>query len=207
MRLSPGLALSSVLLLLAIPGLAFAQTPCDSLELTVKVTFPNDPGYEGLYKYSIQGAWDVGGFGLSHLDVFLQLEECQCKCQPGIVQFTTVAGQSSGVMEGTPDSCTVYFSGEYLCEGDPSISEEFAGPTVKFDAEDAGACEAGVMGSGSWWFYSALPPGSSQTYAGRAAIKHGQDICVGDVVGQLPICQCPTAVESKTWGGVKSIYR
>jgi len=204
--------LSSALLLTAlIPGRATAQFPCGNLTLYSTATFPNDPGFEGLYKYTLTGGWDTGQYDLTQIDLALGLEECPCRCVEDILQLPQLAGWSVGfVPEQEPaDSCSMSFGGQYLCEADLAVPSEFSGPTVKYvpNVPEEEDCEPGAMSSGTWWFYSHLAPGSPTTHEDQAALLRGQLLCVGDVIGELPICQCQTAVESKTWGGVKSLYQ
>src|SRR5688572_33278528 len=92
----------------------------DCVSGTVTVSQPNDPGFEGLYKYCVEATWDVGQFGLSHIDFFLEFESCECICDPELfgVSFGSPAGTSNG-----KDDCTVEYEGFWLCMGDPTIPD------------------------------------------------------------------------------------
>ena len=168
---------------------------------TVTVSQPNDLGFEGLYKYCVTASWDVGQFGLSHIDFFLELANCECACDAGLVQFATPSGTSNG----EPEPCTVEYEGEYLCTGDPSIPDDMNGPVVKHNAISEDDCEAGTAGTGTWCFYTSLPPAPVSGHA--VAIKHGQEVCYGQIVGQLPMCQCSTPAHHSSWGRMKAVYR
>lgn len=204
MRLSSIIAVFFYCCCSLVAGQAVAQSRCDQVAMTAAAEVSNDPGYEGLWKYTVQGSWDVGQRALSHMDVFLGLKECVCVCDE-IVEFTSPSGYSNGESDNGP--CTVIYNGQYLCTGDPAIPGSLRGnPAVKYEYA-AGDCEPGVTGTGEWTFYSVLPPGNATTYVDAIAIKHGQMTCTGDVVGVLPSCSCPVPTESVTWGRVKTLYQ
>jgi hypothetical protein len=188
----------------ATPGHAQASGDCASIQMTVTAALSTEPAYAGLYKYTVTGSWDVTRLGLSHLDIFVALQQCACKCDARIFKFAVPAGTSSGM--GSSGLCTVLYDGSYVCKGDPSIPPELSAPTVKFDTVDNG-CAALTVGSGTWVFYSPFPPAPSSTYPDAVAIKHGNGTCTGDLAGQLPMCDCSVPVRPATWGGVKATYR
>jgi hypothetical protein len=198
MRALAPLLCTLVLTAFTVAGPALANDVC--VVGTVTVSQPNDPGFEGLYKYCVTATWDVGQFGLSHIDFFLELENCECACEEGVVQFPTPAGTSDGV----PEPCTVEYAGEYLCMGDPTVPEDMNGPAVKYDAIP-GECEPGSTGTGTWCFYSPFPPAPASTHT--SAIKHGGEICYGVVTGSLPMCDCSTPTHHSTFGRIKVSYR
>jgi hypothetical protein len=200
-----------VLAVLTMAVVAFAASPaaagvdeCAEVSMTVDATFPNDPGFEGLYKYTVTGCWDVTQFGLSHIDVFLALKTLECICDPNVVKFPVPGGTSDGVGDSGP--CTVNYEGLYFCMGDPSIPAELAAPTVKWNALN-GECEPGTEGCGTWVFYSPFPPAPSATHEDAVAIKHGQLVCVGDLTGELPMGDCSTPSRPTSWGSMKVTYR
>ncbi len=178
---------------------------CSSVSMTVTATYPNDPGFPNLWKYTLSGSWDVGQRALSHMDILLMLGDCDVVCLPGIVQFPTPAGQSTGADNGS--ECTVLYTGSYLCTGDPSIPPNLRQPTAKFEATAGQTCQPQTVGSGTWCFYSSLPPGDPATHPDVIVIKHGNTACTGDVTGQLPICRPPTAVSEASWGAVKGLFK
>ena len=190
---------------IAIAAPAHAVDDCATVSMTVVATQPNDPGFEGLYKYTVTGGWDVHQFGLSHIDFFIALKNLECVCDPRVVKFPAIPGTSNGV--NGAGSCTEYYNGEYNCMGDPTVPQELRAPTVKFNAIDGNGCEAAVTGTGTWIFYSPFPPAPFTVYSNGVAIKHGQQVCTGDLAGQMPLGDCSTAAEARSWGSVKSLYR
>ncbi len=183
---------------------ALAVDDCASVSMVVTAAPSNDPGFEGLYKYTVTGTWDVGQFGLSHIDFFLTLKELECICDPRVAQFAIPAGTSDGTND--EGACKVLYEGKYNCKGDPSIPAELAAPTIKFNAVSAD-CETGTTGTGTWVFYSPFPPAPYSVDPEGVAIKHGQQVCLGPLAGTLPMGDCTTPAETKSWGGVKAIYR
>src|SRR5262245_28872758 len=198
-----------MLLLAANPALAFNGLTayygsCSSVSMTVTATFPNDPGFEGLWKYTLSGSWDVGQHALSHLDILLMLEDCPIICDAGVFRFASPAGQSTGE-DSVGNPCTLFYSGSFLCNGDPSIPPSLREPTAKFQPTSGQSCSTTTEGSGTWFFYSILSPGPETVHTGVIVIKHGNSACTGDVTGRLPTCQT-TAVEENTWGRVKMLF-
>jgi hypothetical protein len=182
---------------------ALAVDACESLSVTVTAELSTDPGFEGLYKYTVTGSWDVSQFGLSHIDFFLQLKDLECICDPRVVKFGSPAGTSDG--QGDAGPCVVEYEGVYSCKGDPTVPAELAAPTIKFNAagED---CEPGVTGTGTWVFYSPFPPAPYSVDPEGAAIKHGQLVCVGALAGTMPMGDCSTPARAASWGGMKAMY-
>ena len=189
-------------LLLARPALAVDE--CAELSVTVSAQVSTDPGFEGLYKYTVTGSWDVTQFGLSHIDFFLQLKDLECICDPAVVKFGTPAGTSNGVSDDGP--CTVEYAGVYNCKGDDSVPAELAAPTIKFNSIND-ECEPGTTGTGTWVFYSPFPPAPFSIDPEGAAIKHGQLVCVGQLAGTMPMGDCSTPTRATSWGHMKASYR
>ena len=183
---------------------ALAVDDCASVSMTVTSVLSTDPGFEGLYKYTVAGTWDVTQYGLSHIDFFLTLKELECICDPRVAQFASPAGTSNGW--SLAGACTVFYEGKYNCKGDPTVPAELRVPTIKFDAPDVG-CKAGVTGTGTWVFYSPFPPSPYSVDPEGVAIKHGLQVCLGALAGTMPMGDCTTPAETRSWGGVKAIYR
>ena len=186
------------------PATAQAMDDCD-IHGMITAEITNDPGFEGLYKYSITFWWDTSK-GLSHTDVFLDLENCECICDEGIVLFPSPAAESTGELPDETE-CTAEYEGDYVCMGDPTIPQGM-GPAVKWDAvtgEDG--CEPGKTGMGYACFYSPLPPSPINSLPEGIGVKAGQDTCLGPIDGVFPMCDCTVQIEVETWGGVKSQYR
>lgn len=177
--------------------------PCASADMTITATFPNDVGFEGLWKYTISGPWEVGAMNaLSHIS-FLFALDCPCACDiANLVVFPTPAGQATGEDEGSP--CTADFTGLWNCDGDPTIGSNL--PAIKF--ETAGACETQTTGTGTWCFYTGLSPLPDAAYPDAVVIKFGNDECTGTLTGALPDCDdCDTVpIEVKSWGKIKADF-
>jgi len=182
---------------------SITYTPCASMSAQVVATSPNDPGFPGLYKYTLTVTWDVGVHDPSHVDILIGLTDCACVCDPRLFKFGSPAGTSTGV-NGT-GSCTVPYSGLYACKGDPSI-DAMTGPAIKFSPDET-LCSTDETGTGTYVFYSPLPPSPVQVQPNAIAIKHGNSTCYGPLIGALPVCQCSVPASPTTWGHVKDIYR
>jgi len=191
--LCSGLALSSV----ASP----AAAQCVSGTVTVSVS--SDPGFLGLYKYCVTTSWNLGVHDMSHLDLFLGLPDCPCICDPVFIRFASPAGSASPADQ----SCNLDFEGQYVCKGDPSLPPAMNGPAVKFLPDTSSTCDPLLAGSGTFCFYTPMPPAAPTTHSNALAIKHGTEVCYGDLVGSLPICDCALPAQGATWGRVKSTYR
>ncbi len=203
---SAALALLCGALLLPRPARAQAivYTPCQQLSAQVAVSNAVDPGFVGLYKYTITVAWNVGSHDPSHVDLLIGLNDCSCICDPRLFKFATIAGVSTGV--NASGGCQVPYAGLYACKGDPSIRGTTTGPAIKFTPDET-LCSTDETGSGTFVFYSPLPPGASQVSPNAIAIKHGTATCYGPLVGPLPICDCSVPAQAASWGRIKDIYR
>jgi len=191
--LCSGLALS----LVASP----AAAQCISGTVTVSVS--SDPGFEGLYKYCVTATWNLSQ-DISHFDTFLGLPDCPCICSPLFIKFPTPAGVASP----PDDSCDLAFFGEYVCKGDPSLPAAMNGPAVKFNPDPASTCTtAKQSGSGTFCFYSPMPPAAPGTHPNALAVKDGQNVCYGTLEGSLPTCDCALPTQAGTWGAMKATYR
>jgi hypothetical protein len=194
------LSLLALLCLLAAPQVSLAQ--CSSGTLTAEIT--TDPGFEGLYKYTLTLDWNFPMYALSHPALFLDFEACECACDPGVALFGTPAGHTTSEEDGLV--CENDWFGEYVCTGDPSLPGTVNGPAVKWDPDET-LCTPGTVGSGTLCFYTPLPPAASLTHTGAIALKHDTEICYGDIVGTMPICDCTVGVEATSLGKVKAEFQ
>ncbi len=161
-----------------------------------------DPAFEGYWQYCFEIGWDVSEFGHAMSNVFmvLGLEDCFCACDEEYFAAEEPAGSSQGV-----GGCTVYYSCEFNCQGDPHYPGD--GPTMKFEPMDDD-CELDVTGTMTGCFYSLFPPTGVMLVPDVLCIKFATNVVTGDLVGVLPFCECgATPVETATWGAVKSLYR
>ena len=118
------------------------------------------------------------------------------------ISLPDVAGQSD---TETAD-CYVDYNAFFECDGDPSIPG-VTGELIKFEplADD---CEPGATGSGTFTFYSDLPPVPVNENILALVDKAGQTSCYGQLTGVFPALACdPVGNEAQTWGTVKSLYR
>lgn len=184
-----------------LPGVAAGQ-PCVTGTITTEIS--SDPGFENLYKYTLEVNWNLSAKDLGHLDIFLALENCECICNPQFIQFAAIAGHTTG--SNDEGNCSNDYGGEYACLGDPSIPDEFFAPAVKFEPVEL-TCDPGTAGQGLFSFYSPMPPAPPNIMTNALVIKHGQNVCVGSISGTGPTCNCFLQVEHGSWGSVKAIYR
>ncbi|MCK4303091.1 MAG: hypothetical protein KAY24_02505 [Candidatus Eisenbacteria sp.] len=166
---------------------------------------PDDPSL-GAWKYTITVEWDTGTqYGLSHLDLLLALEACPNVCEefPFAVQDT--AGYGSGI-DHYEEPCTLYYAGEFECNGDPSIG--VAVPLVKFEPLPGASCEPDAFGAATFSFYTDWGPIPVSQPNALLALKAGPLACFGELTGELPECDgSATDVERITWGQIKSRFR
>jgi hypothetical protein len=193
---------SGALILLAAVLLLVGVCPASSQVIwgTSTVTFPNDPGFEGMWKYCMDIEWSTSGHGLSHTVLFIGLEDCLLYCDPGYFAFPDPAGTGPG--EG---GCTVIYHGSFLCGGDPTVPGD-DGPTLKFEYDETVGCEPAASGTATLCFYSMGVPTEPQIFVNYLGIKYGGDIDTGDLEGVLPSC-ITSPVESASWGTVKALFR
>ena len=194
-------AVLSLVLLVSAPQPGWSQ---DCISGTLTASISTDPGFENMYKYCLEVSWDLGRNDLSHLDIFLQLENCECICDSRYIQFDDPAG--STMSSGDDGSCINDYIGEYICIGDPSLPELMMGPAIKYEPKPS-TCEPGLTGTGMFCFYSPMPPGPTTMVPDGLVIKHGQQGCSGDLLGVIPSCNCYLQKEPGTWGELKATYR
>ena len=75
--------------------------------------------------------------------------------------------------------------------------------SIRLSASDSTA----ESGTGTWVFYSPFPPAPYSVDPEGAAIKHGQQVCLGQLAGTMPQGDCTTPAQTRSWGGMKAIYR
>ncbi len=181
---------------------------CDLIDIEVTAEVSTDPGYEGLYKYTVSGNWEVSGNeegqAISHIDFLLGFE-CPCLCDSSTSEifFPNPAGTSTGENDrGT--ACEVRYNGMVACGGLPETGYD----VLKYEILGA-KCTPLVAGSGTWIYYSTMAPLPWAEYADAVIVKYGEMVCYGTLKGQLPNChECmPVSTEHESWGAVKSLYR
>jgi hypothetical protein len=188
--------------LLAVPCTLLGQgAACVEGSITAEIN--TDHPELGDWKYTISIAWN-SPHGLSHWDLWIDdTTNCTCEEIGMALTWEDPAGSSDG--EG---GCTVEYSAELKCSGDPSI--DLDGILIKF--EPSNNCEPGQTGSGEFYFYSDYPPAPIQDPNspphGFLINKNGNSFCDGELSGVFPGLPCnPTADEAASWGILKSIYQ
>lgn len=173
---------------------AMAQCVDGTITAALEVGGP----FDGLYKYTVQINWDTPQ-GLSHATLDCGFGACSAiACAQGWF-FDTPAGTGTG---GEPGNCNFDFSGEFNCQGDPSIG--FTDPVIKWDAEETNGCEAGNTGSATLCFYTSVPPVMGTLPI--VLVKNGQNVCEGDILGDCPL-PCPVPTEQTTWSGIRKLIQ
>jgi hypothetical protein len=201
-HLGKGLVVIGIIALL--PVTISAQN-CESIEIEVTAEVSTDPGYEGLYKYTISGNWEVSGVDAVSYVMFSLGAECPCLCDSNIstVYFPNTAGTSTGEdHKGGP--CEARYTGFIECSGLLETDDI----VLKYEVLGA-SCDPMEIGTGTWIVYSSMSPQPWAEYPDAVYVKYGDNICTGTLTGELPDCyECiPVSVEEKNWGTLKSIYR
>jgi hypothetical protein len=201
-HLGKGLVVAGLIALL--PVTVSAQN-CDLIEIEVTAEVSVDPGYEGMYEYTISGNWEVSGAGAVSCVMFSLGAECPCLCDStsGIVSFPNPGGTSTGENNrGNP--CEARYNGFVQCSG----LLETEDIVLKYEVFGAN-CDPVQTGTGTWIVYSTMAPLPWTEYPDAVYVKYGNDICTGTLVGELPNCfECvQVSTDNKSWGAVKSMYR
>lgn len=185
-------AIGCCVALVGMSGVANAQCLSGTVTAELQTTGP----FSGLWKYCLNLTWDTPQ-GLSNVTFDCGLDACPgAACGAGWF-FDDPAGTGTG---GEPDSCDFEFTGEFNCNGNPSIGIDY--PIIKWDAINDG-CEAGPTGMAMLCFYTAAAPQMPEAVV--VLIKNGQMVCEGTVTGACPMI-CPTPIEDATWSRVKSQF-
>ena len=201
-NLGKGLVVIGILALL--PVNLSAQN-CDLIEIEVTAELSVDPGYEGMYKYTISGNWEVDGVDAVSYILYSLGAECPCLCDSsiGMVEFPNTAGTSTGE-NNRGDACEARYNGFVECSGLLETDDI----VLMYEVFGAG-CDPVEIGSGTWIVYSTMSPLPWAEYPGAVYVKYGNNTCTGTLTGQLPDClECmPVSVEQDSWGAIKSLYR
>ena len=188
--------------MLALMVMAPAATADCTFEATaVAQVNPDNPDW-GYWKYTLDINWDNSdaGYGLSHWDLIFAPQAQAC-CDSSLFFLP----DSVGVSTGEPGGCSVTYSANLECLGDPSIPGEEPA-LIKFEPHE-GDCEPGAVGEGTFFFYSDIPPSTVTPPNDLLLFKADGMFCNGSVTGDLPIDDCdPLALEQLDWSSVKIRY-
>lgn len=182
---------------------SFAWSQC-SITGTIVATPTLDPlGPNWAYTLTID--WDTGSpFALSHANLLIDAAGGTCSC----ADFEDALSWDSpiGSSDGDP-SCTVDYDGFLECHGDPSIPG-VDGILLKFEPIEGAGCEPGPTGTGTFVFYSDLPPVPVDEDMLSMVDKFAGESCFGMLSGDFPAFACdPVSTENVPWGRAKGLYR
>ena len=156
--------------------------------------------------YTMEITWDTGNaYSLSHVNLLLDPGLSTCLCQDFMDALSW--GDPIGSSNGYPEPCTVYYQGFLECEGDPSIPE-VTGFLLKFEPIYDEFCEPGPTGTGTFIFYSDLPPAPIDEDILSIVDKFAGEYCFGNMSGDFPAMACdPVGAEESSWGNLKGLFR
>ena len=158
------------------------------------------------WMYTMVITWDTGNeYSLSHANLLMDSAAGTCVCQ----DFVNVLfwDDPSGSSDGVPMGCTVDYQTFLECEGDPSIPG-VDGILLKFEPIFDEACEPGPTGTGTFVFYSNLPPYPIDEEILSVVDKFAGEFCFGHMAGDFPTIPCdPVGDENSTWGNLKGLFR
>ena len=196
-------ALGAILILLPLGTPVPAALGCEIWGTVVAE--PSDRPDLGSWRYRLLISWDTGGaFALSHMDVILDLQTGRCTCADFDLALNWLDPVGSAM--GDPAPCMILFAPELNCDGDPSLG--VYDKVLKFEPYPDPACEPGTYGVGGFTLYSDLGPAPIAEPNLFLVDKHGRLACWGSLTGQFPALPCnPVAETSRTWSGVKGVYR
>jgi hypothetical protein len=194
----------TVLLTLLVFGTAqIALGQCD-ISGTIVATTSVDP-VDPAWTYTLTINWDTGSqYALSHMDLLLDTAGGTCTCDDFVEALSW--DDPIGYSDGDP-SCTVDYTGNLECNGDPSIPG-MDGILLKFEPIEGLGCEPGTTGTAVFTFYSDLTPAPVDEDILSMVDKLAGNTCFGTLSGDFPAMACdPVDVDKVEWGGVKSLYR
>jgi hypothetical protein len=98
------------------------------------------------------------------------------------------------------------YLGSTECDGLEDITTD---AVIKYEVPDNVDCEPIHYGTGTWIFYSTMPPLSGGEYTDKIFIKYGEVMCDGTHYCEPPDCyQCVTvSAKEGSWGAIKIIHR
>lgn len=185
-------------------GAQAAMAECFIGGTITAVSNPDPMGPNWMYTMVI--TWDTGNnYSLSHANLLMDIEAGTCVCQDFVAALSW--DYPAGSSDGTPMPCTVDYEAFLECSGDPSIPE-VEGILLKFEPIENEECEPGPTGTGTFVFFSNLPPAPINEEILTVVDKHAQEYCFGYLTGDFPAMACdPVGAEKANWGGLKGLFR
>jgi len=158
------------------------------------------------WMYTMELSWDTGtNYALSHANLLLDPGLGTCTCAD--FQDALIWESPAGYSDGTPGGCQVDYEAYLECSGDPSIPG-VDGFLLKFEPIENGSCEPGATGTGTFVFFSNLPPAPIDEDVLSVVDKFALQYCFGHLSGDFPAMACdPVSSEESSWGNVKGMFR
>ncbi len=197
------LSMSLLLVLMMMTTAQFALAQCD-ISGTIEASPTTDPMWPA-WTYTLTIYWDTGTpYALSHMDLLMDTATGTCTCADFMDAITW--GDPIGYSDGDP-SCTVDYTGNLECNGDPSIPG-VDNILLKFEPIEDMGCEPGTMGTATFVFYSHLGPAPIDEDILSLVDKFAGNSCFGSLSGDFPSMACdPVDTEKLEWGSVKGLFR
>ncbi len=197
------LSMSLVLVLVILTSAQFALAQCDISGTIVATANPDPLGPPWVYTLTID--WDTGTpYALSHMDLLMDTAGGTCSCADfmDVLSWDDPIGSSNG-----DPFCTVDYTGNLECAGDPSIPG-VDGILLKFEPIEDLGCAPGVTGTATFVFYSHLGPAPIDEDILSLVDKFAGNSCFGALSGDFPSMTCdPVETDKLEWGSAKSMYR
>jgi hypothetical protein len=179
-----------------------STSPCD-IGGTIVATPTNNPAGPA-WAYTLTIDWDTGSqYALSHMNLLMDTAAGTCNCADfsDALSWNSPVGSSSG-----DPACLVSYNGFLGCHGDPSIPG-VDNILLKFEPA-ADGCEPGTTGTGTFVFFSNLPPAPIDEDVLTLVDKYAANSCFGTLSGDFPAMVCdPVSAENVGWGSAKGLYR
>jgi hypothetical protein len=193
----------AVLAVLTTCHLPRARADCEIHGTVVSEPNTYDPSL-GAWLYRLLVFWNTGSqYAMSHIDLLMDVENGHCDCTD--LMQAIVWGDHIGSGLGDPLPCLLFYQGEILCNGDPSISAP--GIMLKFEPLESEQCQPGPAGTATITFYSDFAPGTIAEPNLFLMDKYAGFVCQGPITGDFPSVPCnPVSAEATSWGLIKQLY-
>jgi hypothetical protein len=197
-------SLFALITFLATCNIPIAGADCEIYGTVVSEPNTINPSL-GAWLYRLLVSWDTGSqYAMSHIDLIMDVDNGNCDCAE--LQDAINWGEYIGSGLGDPLPCLLFYEGEVLCNGDPSISEP--GIVLKFEPLESEECEPGTGGTATITFFSDYPPGTIAEPNLFLLDKYAGFVCYGPITGDFPSIPCdPVNSEETSWGLIKQLYQ
>jgi hypothetical protein len=187
-----------MVIVLGLPALAAA---C-SIQGDITASISSRPCL-GDYEYTLTMDWNTETItGLQYFEMFMDALGRRCLCSE--LQAGVVPGDTVGFSMTYDDRAIVYYESEFLCDGDPLVTDMAI--LLRF-APLPSPIAPGSFGEGHFTFYSDFPPAEIEYSSLYLVDSSNTFLCEGNLRGVFPSLPCdPLPAETDTWGGLKSRY-